>query len=86
VSRQTKLLAKLTAKPCPRDFTWDETCTLMRQCGFKKKNGSGSARMFSHPVTKQKVRLHEPHPESTLKPYMVSILIDALKDAGVIQK
>lgn len=86
MSRQTKLLTKLTAVPTPRDFTWDEACTLMKHCGFEKTNGKGSARLFSHPTTKQKVRLHEPHPAKTLKPYMVKILIDALKDAGVLSE
>jgi predicted RNA binding protein YcfA (HicA-like mRNA interferase family) len=86
VSRQAKLLAKLTAQPAPKDFTWDEACTLMRQCGFEKRNGKGSGRLFRHPDTKQKVRLHEPHPANTLKPYMLKELIDALKNAGVLPK
>jgi len=42
--------------------------------------------MFVHDTTKQKVRLHEPHPRPTLLPYMVEALIQALKDAGEIEK
>ena len=82
VSRKQKLLERLQSDPS--DFTWDEACTLMRQCGFELKKGSGSARAFVHTITKQKVRLHEPHPRPTLVRYMVKALIGALKDAGEI--
>ncbi len=40
--------------------------------------------MFVHALTRQKVRLHEPHPQNTLLPYMLDELIDALKIAGEI--
>jgi predicted RNA binding protein YcfA (HicA-like mRNA interferase family) len=56
----------------------------MSQCGFELKKGSGSARAFVHSHTKQKVRLHEPHPKPTLLRYMVKALVSALKDAGEI--
>lgn len=84
MARKSKLLARLCERP--KDFTWDEACTLMRQCGFSLQNRKGSARMFVHDTTKQKVRLHEPHPRPTLLPYMVEALIQALKDAGEIEK
>lgn len=58
----------------------------MKQCEFILKNRSGSARMFVHVRTHQKVRLHEPHPQNTLLPYMIDILIEALQEAGEIAK
>jgi hypothetical protein len=58
----------------------------MKQSGFNLKNRPGSARMFVHVRTHQKVRLHEPHPQNTLLPYMVDILIEALREAGEIEK
>jgi predicted RNA binding protein YcfA (HicA-like mRNA interferase family) len=70
----------------PKDFTWDECCTLMRQCGFELYTRPGSARFFVHGTTGQKVRLHEPHPQPTLKPYAVNDLIEALRDAGEIDE
>jgi hypothetical protein len=82
VARKDKLIARLQSNPT--DFTWGEACTLMGQCGFELKKGSGSARAFVHSITKQKVRLHEPHPKPTLLRYMVKELIGALKDAGEI--
>lgn len=84
MSRKSKLIARLCGRP--KDFTWDEACTLMKQCGFGLKNRSGSARMFVHVQSHQKVRLHEPHPQNTLLPYMVDRLIEALQDAGDIEK
>lgn len=80
VSKKSKLLARIVEQP--RNFTWDETCTLMKQCGFELVNLNGSARMFVHAKSRLKVRLHEPHPENTLKHYMVKELINALKEVG----
>ena len=77
------MLSRLLGRP--RDFTWDEACTLMKQCGYVMKNRKGSARMWVHVRSRLKVRLHEPHPENTLLPYMVKELIEALKDSGEIE-
>ena len=82
MSKKSKLIERLLGRP--KDFTWEEACTVMRQCNFERRSGSGSARMFVHVRTGQRVRLHEPHPRNTLLPYMVDALIEALKDAGEI--
>jgi predicted RNA binding protein YcfA (HicA-like mRNA interferase family) len=82
VSKKSKLLERLQQRP--KDFTWEEACTLMRQCGFALVKNRGSARMFRHPRTGQKVRLHEPHPENTLKRYALDDLIEALTNAQEI--
>lgn len=85
MGRKDKLLEKLKSKP--KSFTWDEAKAVMTACGFDLMNarGGGSGRMFVNRTTKQKVRLHEPHPQNTLLPYMLDALIDALKDAGEIE-
>lgn len=85
MAKKDKLLEKLKSRP--KGFTWDETVTLMKTCGFALMNarGGGSGRMFVNPSTKQKVRLHEPHPQNTLLPYMVDQLMEALKAAGEIE-
>jgi predicted RNA binding protein YcfA (HicA-like mRNA interferase family) len=83
VSKKSKLIERLRQRP--RDFTWDEACTLMKQCGFALRKKGGSARMFVHTKTKQKVRLHEPHPQNTLLPYMVEALVEALTNAGEME-
>lgn len=86
MSRKDKLIEKLKSRP--KGFTWDEATTLMSACNFKLMNarGGGSGRMFVHQVTRQKVRLHEPHPQKTLLPYMLSELIEALVCAGEIKE
>lgn len=38
--------------------------------------------MFVHDETRVKIRLHEPHPQNTLLPYMVEKLIEGLIAAG----
>lgn len=57
----------------------------MKQSGFTMLNRGGSARWFVHEKSRIKVRLHEPHPENTLKPYMVDELIEGLKAAGELK-
>ena len=83
MSRKEKLLIRLCGSP--KDFSWDETCTLMRQCGYELRKGTGSRRAFIHPDGRPKVFMHEPHPDSILKPYAVKQLIDDLRDAGEIE-
>lgn len=80
MSRKKKLMNKLV--DAPANFTWDEATKLMGLCNFKLLNRSGSARMFVHQKTRTKVRLHEPHPQNTLLPYMVEALKEGLLAAG----
>lgn len=80
MSKKRKLINKF--RVAPANFTWDEATKLMGLCNFKLLNRSGSARMFVHSVTKTKVRLHEPHPQNTLLPYMVEALQEGLLAAG----
>lgn len=83
MSKKQKLIEKL--KSGPANFTWDEAVKLTGLCGFDlRKTGGGSARMFVHRSTRTKIRLHEPHPQNTLLPYMVDALIEGLKAAGEI--
>jgi hypothetical protein len=82
VARKDKLIARLQTKP--KDFTWDETCTLMRACGFELKKRDGSRRMFIHQGTHVKVGIHEPHSRPALLPYELDYLIDGLKQVGEI--
>ena len=84
MSKKLKLIERLREKP--KNFTWDEAGKLMGSCGFVLRKQSGSARMFVHTTTRVKVRLHEPHPEKTLLPYMLDRLIEGLLAAGEIEE
>jgi predicted RNA binding protein YcfA (HicA-like mRNA interferase family) len=83
VSKKQKLIDRI--QTIPKNFTWDEAVTLMKACGFELIKNDGSKRMFRHTKTGLKIRVHEPHPEPTLKTYAVEILIAGLKNVGEIE-
>lgn len=82
MSKQEKLLIKLRSRP--KDFTWDELCSVMRSLGYKLKNSDGSRRKFFHEQTKAVVSLHEPHPRKYLLEYQVNLVLDHLHAKGII--
>lgn len=65
----------------PKDYTWDELVSLLRSYGYALKNASGSRRKFID-SDKRKILLHEPHPENTLKAYVIENVIAALEEHG----
>lgn len=85
MGKQEKLLARLLSKP--KDFTWNELCSLMKHYGFEllKANGGGSGRKFYCDKTKSLVIIHEPHPGNIIKRYSIDDIIIKLKDVGVIE-
>jgi HicA-like toxin of HicAB toxin-antitoxin system len=68
----------------PKDFTWDEACSLMAASGFSLTKRSGSRRLFTHIESKLKVAMHEPHSRPNLAPYQLDLLIEGLKGTGQI--
>lgn len=84
MSKSDKLLARLLATPPPTDFTWDELVTLLRGKGFELLNagGGGSARKFFHRAKGTLIMLHEPHPQRTLKTYVIKEVIRKLEEEG----
>lgn len=71
MGRKEKLKAKLDT--LPKNFTWDELVSLMNQYGFdllKAKRGSG--RKFYNKNKDKLVMFHEPHPENTMKKYVLT--------------
>lgn len=70
MGRKEKLKAKLDT--LPKNFTWDELVTLMSQYGFKLLNAKrGSGRKFYNDKIDMLAIFHEPHPEKTLKRYVL---------------
>jgi len=80
VSRKEKLKAKLDS--LPKNFTWDELVSLMGLYEFqllKAKRGSG--RKFYNKTLDRLVAFHEPHPDNTMKRYVlveVKLLLDGI--------
>ena len=74
-----KLIKKLKSKP--KGFTWDELKKVLAHYGYKevKKKGKtgGSRRKFVNDSA-DIISLHEPHPEKTIKTYVVKQIIEHL--------
>ena len=84
MSKKDKLLLKIQQRP--KDFTWDELVTLLTAIGYKElKTGktSGYRRRFTHPSAPP-ISLHKPHPQNTLKGYIIDDVLEKLGKEGVI--
>ena len=53
------------------------------QLNFSYKGG-GSRRKFMNVKTKVSIHLHEPHPQPTMKLYAIDIVLDHLKEEGLL--
>lgn len=82
MGRKEKLLARLHSRP--KDFSWSELKTLMRQLGYEEITGSGSRRKFINTQTRRIVSLHKRHPDDTLLDYQVKEVLDFLDQEGVL--
>lgn len=82
MGRKEKLKSKLDG--LPKNFTWDELVTLMGQYGFRLLNAKrGSGRKFYNKDIDRLAIFHEPHPENTLKRYVleeVKQLLEEIED------
>lgn len=71
----------------PEDFTYDELCQLLQYLDYSEDNvgkTSGSAVRFIHTKTKHIIRIHKPHPEKTLKRYVIDLVLESLAKEGLI--
>ncbi|HEY5744681.1 MAG TPA: type II toxin-antitoxin system HicA family toxin [Chryseolinea sp.] len=71
-------------KSFPTDFTWAELQLILRKLGYEEKKVSGSGRKFIHKARKHVISLHEPHPKPIMKEYALKIVIDGLKENGLL--
>jgi predicted RNA binding protein YcfA (HicA-like mRNA interferase family) len=76
-----KLLFRLFSRP--HDFKWEDLVTLLCGYGFKMLKNKGSRHKFFHPDNKRKLSFHKPHPENTVKRYVIDQTIAVLKDMGI---
>jgi predicted RNA binding protein YcfA (HicA-like mRNA interferase family) len=83
MSRGDRLVEEF--KACRGPFPYRDLVRLLSQLGFAEKEaGGGSKRKFVHSVTKQIIRLHEPHPGNEIKQYMVRQIRDQLVEQELI--
>jgi len=85
MSKKDKLLDRFKSKP--KDFTWGEFNTLMKNLGYvaiKRVKSKGARRCFYNEKTNHKISLHEPHPQKILKEYKIKEVLNSLKSIGAI--
>jgi len=81
MSKKEKLLKRL--QTIPKDFTFNETCALLKSCGYIISSGgktSGSRVKFY--LGKKIFAMHKPHPRNELLEYQVKELISELEEEG----
>jgi len=84
MGRKEKLLERFQQRP--KDFTWDELSTLLKNFGYeqRKTGKTGGARVrFIHP-TAPAITLHRPHPGRIIKMYIINDILDLLIREGII--
>jgi hypothetical protein len=88
LSGKEKLLAKLLAKPMPKDFTKQQLDSLMTKCGcIKMSGGRGSSIKYIYRINEHMTRkliFDEPHPGNNLYNYQIEKVIEFLKSIGEI--
>lgn len=75
-------------KRMPKDFTFEETVTLLSLFGYQKHNKgatSGSRIRFKNDSTGQYIDIHRPHPGSIMKGWMMKTLYQHLRNQGLIK-
>ena len=83
MSRKDKLLEKLLQKP--KDFTFDEMVSLLSYLGYElKQGGTGSGVKFIKDGSNEVIIFHRPHPNGTLKRYILDQVIEKLRKDGVL--
>lgn len=75
MSKKEKLKQRLLSRP--KDFNWAELTSLLLSLGYTLHKGSGSRRKFISPE-KDMINLHEPHPDKTIKVYILDQVIHKL--------
>lgn len=82
MSRSEKAQARLLT--VPTDFTWDELVLVLKRLGYELRKSDGSRRSFVNPKTEHKISLHEPHPKKVVKKYALELVIEALRNEGLL--
>lgn len=57
---------------------------IMVHFGYDELKGSGSKRKFFNKTSRVVISLHEPHPKPSLKSYAIDIVLEHLKEEGLI--
>lgn len=81
LSKDEKLLKRFLSKP--KDLTWSEYVKVFGLFGFELRSGNGSRRTFAND-NQDVFHIHEPHPQSIMKPYTIKNAIEWLTEKGLL--
>lgn len=76
MSKKEKLFERLSRKPSPTDFRWQDLVTLAEQHGFVVSCSGGSHHYFQHP-NGFTFGVSKTHPSGLLKQYQISAALEA---------
>jgi hypothetical protein len=79
MTKKEKLLEKFLSKPLRRNLTFRELVTLFQSLGYELINKEGSRVAFWNEATGDIFDLHQPHPDDTLKLYVVKKVQEKIK-------
>lgn len=85
MSKLEKAKERISSRP--KDYTYSEAKTLLKQLGFDeyfKGKTSGSRVKFYRAADQKMILLHKPHPGDEMKPGAVNDLADFLEEIGEI--
>ena len=83
MSQKDKLIERLLRKP--KDFTFDEMVSLLSYFGYNlKQGGTGSGVKFTRDNSNEVINFHKPHPNGTLKRYVLNQVIEKLRKDGLL--
>ena len=80
MTKKGKLLEKFLSKPLKRNLSFRELVTLFQSLGYELINKEGSRVAFWNKETGDIFDMHQPHPDDTLKIYVVKKVQEKLKD------
>ena len=80
MAKKEKLLEKFLSRPLKRNLTFRELVTLFQGLGYELINKEGSRVAFWNKATGDIFDMHQPHPDDTLKLYVVQKVQGKLKD------
>lgn len=83
MTKRAKLVQRFLSMPT--DFTYDETVRLLNGFGYEEIVNDGSRRAFINKNDDNHViYLHEPHPGSIMKHYVLVDIRNILKERGYL--
>ena len=84
MSKHLKTLEKLGRSQTPADIKWNELKGALEFLGYRQLNNSGSRRKFFHPIKKDIISCHEPHPSPDVGKATIDDIARHLKEQGHI--